>query len=652
MFVNFVHLFTIIKENESKNREFDNMTKKNIELQVDVQGQFKLLRQTAFKDPLSLLDEDIQNADRAGAKHVRVTFDGKDLIIENDGKILNDPEVLFTMGKSGWDEDVKEAENPFGMGFFSNIPASNFIEVFSGNLRIVFDEREVLTIYSETVETFYDGFKLILHNFQLENFRSWHIEERVELLGKHIHNMDIFYNGKQIEKKSLTEGDGLPFELPIEDDELFMGWLSLSNTFYGDSKVKVFYKGRYVTSLDDFFYIKGEVHVNDKALTLQSPDRKDIIKNEKFSSFKRHLRIYAEEMAEMAILKGKESDIVTYQEAIGHYIKPESIRYRMPFSVFDGKTEDDVNYLANIALALSKNDQIKTIGEYEVFLRKQQEEEQERELTFSFSFEEKMTDETPTNASEVDADTDDEGTSYSPSSTYYAPMYISSPTSTKKKKDTATKTTEVPMPKTNKIYLSKENEESVFWVKLEELLTYKKRIQLIKEYGIKLIVAQNKIEESILERSYDSHVHHIKSLEEKVTIKSYISNTKLSLKEQRAAMLLDMISRMYEFENNVFCIGDVMVTKLIEVPQLQLKLEKIEEEITVVANKEEQMIFVDRAIIENSMLSEHTNEEFEVNDYKFLLLHLKQIIDEFSLLEIKENKDVLYEKTLMALAIA
>lgn len=617
------------------------MTKKNIEIKVDVMRQFELLRRTTFKDPLCFLDEDIQNADRSGAKNVYITCLNGTITIENDGEVLLDPEVLFTMGKSGWSQEVKESENPFGMGFFSNVPASNYIEVFSGNHRVVFDERDGLNIYSEDSEVFYDGFKLVLHNFHIQEVHNWDISNRVELLGKHIHNMDIYYNSSLIEKKSLTQGEGRPFEISIENDGMLTGWLSLTEGSFGD-KVKVFYKGRYVASMDDFYYIKGELHVNDKALTLQSPDRKAIIKDEKYTTFKKSIKNYIQKLAENAVLSGTEENVKKYESSIDLYLDNESVRYKIPFLVFDGKAENEMDYLKDIALAINKDKEIKTIGEYEIFLRKQKEDEKDKEMNFTYSFEEKANE-----MVEVYEQSEEE----QGQETYYVPSIHTTKKSKQNTKSENLSVNETGV-KGKQIYLSADTKETVFWVKLEEIPEYEKRIELIKAYGIRLIISQNKIQQNILVNACEKNVHHVRYLEQKVTIKSYISNAKLSAKERRANMLLDMISRMYGFEDNVFQIGDVMITKYVEVPSLGIQLEKIEEDINVVANKEEAKIFIDRSLIMNSMLSDHEEVEIEINDYKFILLHLKDLIAEISLLDSKGNREELYEKTVLALAIA
>ena len=119
---------------------------KKVQLKVNVINQLKLLRQSTFKDILCFLDEDIQNAQRAKSTEVHVDVDHyeKKVIISNNGKVLKNPQSLFSIAESEWDDDVKNTENPFGMGFFSNITVSNLIQVHSGDKSITFDVQKMI----------------------------------------------------------------------------------------------------------------------------------------------------------------------------------------------------------------------------------------------------------------------------------------------------------------------------------------------------------------------------------------------------------------------------------------------------------------------------------------------------------------------------
>ncbi|PZR81433.1 MAG: hypothetical protein DI537_38225 [Stutzerimonas stutzeri] len=84
-------------------------------------------------DDATILDEVIQNARRAGARTIKFTADGPDLVISDDGKGLSakNAGVLLSLGDSNNDDAIETAENAAGLGFFS---LANFnVEVNSRN---------------------------------------------------------------------------------------------------------------------------------------------------------------------------------------------------------------------------------------------------------------------------------------------------------------------------------------------------------------------------------------------------------------------------------------------------------------------------------------------------------------------------------------
>ena len=70
-----------------------------------------------------VLNELLQNARRAGARRVDIeTLDlagHPTLSVRDDGRGIDDPAVLVTLGQSGWDADTARREDPAGMGVFS-----------------------------------------------------------------------------------------------------------------------------------------------------------------------------------------------------------------------------------------------------------------------------------------------------------------------------------------------------------------------------------------------------------------------------------------------------------------------------------------------------------------------------------------------------
>jgi len=608
------------------------MSENKVQLQVNVINQLKLLRQSTFKDTLCFLDEDIQNAQRAKATEVKVTVDyqSKIVTIENNGQILNKPQALFSIAESEWDEDVKSTENPFGMGFFSNITVSNIIQIYTGSKLITFDVENMIQtndteIKVEKLEDNYEGFKLVLNNFDFSTASSSDIKERVRLLGRYIHELDIYYNNDLQEKKDLTQGDDSVYKLPIEDAESFKGWIALNNNYgYGDN-VNIFYKGRLVTKLESTPYLKGDLHITDKALNLTSPDRKDIIKDSKFYEFKEMVKLYAEQLCMETMLEGDEDEINEFTSAISWYVNKKEIKNMIRFLTFKSNDEKDINYLKGIAIAKTKNKSINNFKDYELHLRKESNKQNESHF-----------EEIVVNAKPKTKPDKAKGVVHYEGSSSYSDGYVEKPEI--KDNETTVKQGEIII----------NNDQPVFYIGFSEVEKYEYKLNVIKHYNLKIIIARNKIEEEILKNMKESdNVLHISELVEDVNITGTLSNTELNTKEQRALMLFDMISQMVGLSHNAFAIGDLIVTKNVKVESLDLDTQIIEDSIMVIRDIDANKVYVDRSVIDQTNLRDDLEINLDISDYKFILSNLYNIVEELRLLEHKNKDD--YMNTILSI---
>lgn len=586
-----------------------------VELKVNVINQLKLLRQSTFKDIYCFLDEDIQNAQRAKATEVKVTVDRwreGTVTIENNGNILTNPQALFSIAESDWDEEVKNSENPFGMGFFSNITVSNLINVHSGNTYITFDVEDMIStnnteIKVEEIDEYYDGFKLILRNFDFDTASEYRIQERVEVLGKYIHELDIYYNGELIEGKDLTEGDDSKYQFSI-DDENCKGWIALGNNYSWGNNVNVFYKGRLVAPLEGFPYLKGDLHVSDKTLNLTSPDRKDIIKDEKLNAFKKVISDYVEKYCTSLLIDGEEN-ISDYSSCFGRYVDKKNVKNSIKFMTFKSNNEDDVKYLKGIAIARRKNRDIDSFTGYEIYLQKDAAKQNEQ-----------IIDEVTVNPKLQTAPEEARGRVYHETSYSHKDGYVEVPEI--KQKDL--------IEKRGSLIIN--SVEPTFFIGFNEVEQYERKLNVARHYDLKIIVSRNDVETSILKSMKESdNVLHISELEEKVSVTGYLSNTELSTKESRALMIFDMISRILGFDHNVFAIGDLMVTKFVSVESIGVEEEIIEPNIVVLKDALNDKVYVDRSIINKNKLRNDLDVRLDVFDYQFILANFKEMMKQVAL---------------------
>lgn len=606
----------------------------NIEVKVNVINQLKLFKQSTFKDVLCFLDEDIQNAQRAKATEIKITTNRYDdipnLVIENNGKILDNPQSLFSIAESGWNDDTVKNENPFGIGFFSNITVSSNIEIYSGNKYILFDVNKMIStgnteLEVTEVEDYYSGFKLILNGFKYDEIYEYQIRDRVKNLAKYIHELDIYYNDEIQDKKDLTEADtNYVFSKQIKLNDI-EGWVAFYSNYGFDSELRVYYKGRLITNLNGYPYLVGDIHINDRVLNLTSPDRKDIIKDEKYRKFKELLDSQIKILAEESFEYGEDSDIQKYYNAINRYINKDKLIRSTKFSVFKG--EDKIKYLSNIAKIKRENKNIETFKDYNCYLDKEKSKQSESNFE-EIVIEEEMKSDIP----------EAKGVVFTPSQTRFYESKVTKPEI--KENNLKERDGEILF----------ENEDIKFWIGFNELDQFEYKFNILNHYGIKLIVSRNNVEQEILKTlEKTNNIHHISKLVENISFKSTISNTELNLKESRALMIFDMISRIFNSDHNLFSIGDVMTIKTVSVENTNINNEMIDENVVIIKDSSAKKVYVDRSIIDSCSLEENLDENLTLKDIQFILMNIENICDSLNLL-VGMTTDKIREKLLMTIA--
>ena len=77
----------------------------------------------------------LQNARRAGARNVKISVTGQNVIVEDDGRGIDDFQKLLSLGASGWAETTEASEDPAGVGLFCLAPRAVVID--SNGKRVV-----------------------------------------------------------------------------------------------------------------------------------------------------------------------------------------------------------------------------------------------------------------------------------------------------------------------------------------------------------------------------------------------------------------------------------------------------------------------------------------------------------------------------------
>ncbi|WP_369326331.1 ATP-binding protein [Alcaligenes nematophilus] len=79
----------------------------------------------------SMLGELLQNARRAKARHIHISAEGDTLTVSDDGEGIANLQSLICIAESGWDEELKAREKPFGIGVLSTLYFARSLRVHS-----------------------------------------------------------------------------------------------------------------------------------------------------------------------------------------------------------------------------------------------------------------------------------------------------------------------------------------------------------------------------------------------------------------------------------------------------------------------------------------------------------------------------------------
>lgn len=100
----------------------------------------------AFANHFTVVQELVQNARRAGATQIDVTYDQptETLSVSDNGSGLKSFDILLRYAASGWGEDIASSELPFGMGFVSAVYSARQVTVVSGERQLRFESAALL----------------------------------------------------------------------------------------------------------------------------------------------------------------------------------------------------------------------------------------------------------------------------------------------------------------------------------------------------------------------------------------------------------------------------------------------------------------------------------------------------------------------------
>ncbi len=283
----------------------------------------------SFSNKTTVLGEMMQNARRAGATKVEITYNANgehgDLIIEDNGKGIEDFQHLFSIAESGWDLETIAKEKPFGMGWLSCLYGAKRIYVESNGKYVQGDTGEILTgaaleVLKADLKKKKSYTKVVLEDFALTLDKT---KQTLQHLATGF-AIDVIFNGEALERTDAVDVLAVSGKRVVQDAGLGVIYLADYKTQYGyqmdESRVTIYLQGLPVYSSYNRFYHPEHhiVHLDSSLFNARLPDRDKLVDEEEVLKLVKKT-INAARLAHLVELK----NTLSAEE----FAKPEIVRY-------------------------------------------------------------------------------------------------------------------------------------------------------------------------------------------------------------------------------------------------------------------------------------------------------------------------------------
>lgn len=137
---------------------------------VTISGQFVKKVKRLRDSPFAVYKEIIQNALRAGAKTIRVTYQDNQLTVIDDGKGFADLQSLLVIGESDWGDEIIE---PAGVGIYAAPAFADRVTIQSGSRVLVLSSSlfETGQVEEEKSKGSIKGTRVVVEGIKLDGAR-------------------------------------------------------------------------------------------------------------------------------------------------------------------------------------------------------------------------------------------------------------------------------------------------------------------------------------------------------------------------------------------------------------------------------------------------------------------------------------------------
>lgn len=311
---------------------------RQIEVRSNIAGDIvKIRKGVVFKEYATVIDELLQNCQRAKAKNIRIEVLDNRLVVEDDGVGCADPQALFEKNTSAWMNE----DEAFGEGFFSVFMLADKLKVRSHDWELKVDVLDMLKTKNMFIDVnegleFYDGFRVEIEGKAVSD-RCWELKHEVRQIAP-IMAQRVVMNDDELEKIDLLSKTS-PRDVFV-DNELFSAVLTPAT---GYSTIQYYYDNRPVR--DEYVHgAKGKVMIKKGQVTLKAPDRKEFIYDDKRRALVDKIAHEIRNMYREFIQTATDEELDEFENPINEYLEVEEYARVLAVSekLFKAKDDEEV----------------------------------------------------------------------------------------------------------------------------------------------------------------------------------------------------------------------------------------------------------------------------------------------------------------------
>lgn len=307
------------------------------EISINSSRFFSEIQHQLYTSKTALIDELVQNAQRAGATCIDIEMGDDFIEVRDNGCGIKDPQDILTLSHSGWTGDVKDNQNPFGMGFWSTTLLGGMVEVTSSTWKMTIDVPKMLKEKTLDVISILDHIPFkgtavkVYGEVPYTEFRN-----HLSVLARYL-NIDVNLNGKPVDSYNDIMSADNRISKWVKTVSLpgISGHISLEK--YASDDSMAYYQGRPVCKLG-IDYLGGDLEFSPERLDPRAPDRKQIIDNEKWRNSKKMVENEMKTLLLDVVRNGTDEDVSSFEYAIAYRVGIDELQEAVKFEIRSGSS--------------------------------------------------------------------------------------------------------------------------------------------------------------------------------------------------------------------------------------------------------------------------------------------------------------------------